>query len=53
MLPAAISVNCITACNRFIFEKLRIPQLVKEFPAFYGNLKFNTTLDRAQYLCLL
>jgi hypothetical protein len=42
----------LTPWNRVLFEKLTGPQLVKEFPVFYGTLRFMTVFTGARHLSL-
>jgi len=41
-----------TPCSRVLLEKLIGSQLVKKFPAFYGNRRFITALASARHLSL-
>jgi len=43
--------NSTQPCSRML-EKLAAPQLVKKFPAFYGNWKFITVFTTARHLSL-
>jgi hypothetical protein len=38
----------LTPCSRVLLERLRVTQLVKKFPAFYGNRRFITVFTRAR-----
>jgi len=40
----------LTPQNRVLLEKLTIPQLVKELPAFYGTPVFISVFKRQQHL---
>jgi hypothetical protein len=42
----------LTPSSRVLLENLRAFQLVKKFPAFYGNRKFITAVTRARHLSL-
>jgi len=42
----------MTASSRVLSEKLIDPQLVKKYPKFYGNQKFNTAFPKARHLSL-
>jgi hypothetical protein len=42
----------ITPWSRGILEKLRVSQLVKKFPTFYGTQRFITAFTRARHLSL-
>jgi hypothetical protein len=42
----------ITPWSRGLLEKLRVFQLFKKFPAFYGTQRFITALTRAYHLPL-
>jgi len=42
----------ISAWSRVPLEKLTGSQLVKKFPAFYGNRRFNTAFTSAGHLSL-
>ena len=39
----------LTPCSRGIPEKLTGLQLLKKFPAFYGNRRYITALTRARH----
>jgi hypothetical protein len=41
-----------TPCSKVLLEKLKYLQLVKKFPAFYGNRKFITACTSARHLTL-
>jgi hypothetical protein len=41
-----------TPWGTILHEKVSGSQLVKKFPTFYGNRKFNTAFTRARHLCL-
>jgi hypothetical protein len=41
-----------TPSSTALIEKLTISQLVKKFPSFYGNRRFNTAFTRARHLSL-
>ena len=43
----------LTPCSRSLPEKLTVPELVKKFPAFYGNRRFITAFTTARRLSLL
>ena len=43
----------LTPWSRVLLEKLTGFQLVKKFPAFYGTLRFITTVTSARQLSLL
>jgi len=43
----------ITAWSAVLLEKLTGPQLVKKFPAFYGNRMFITAFTRARHVPIL
>ena len=46
-------VTCLLArWNRALLEKLTGSQLVKKFPAFYGNRRFITTFTRVRHTSL-
>jgi hypothetical protein len=36
-LPSSLTENIYTYLLRFLLEKLTVSQLIKKFPAFYGN----------------
>jgi hypothetical protein len=42
----------LTTWNRVLPEKLKCPKLLKEFPAFYGTLRFIPVYTRACHLFL-
>jgi hypothetical protein len=42
----------LTPWSRVLSEKLRRPELLKKFPAFYGTRKFITAFTRARHLSL-
>jgi hypothetical protein len=44
--------NQLTPWSRVLPEKLKCPQLLKKFPAFYGTRKFITVYTRARHLSL-
>ena len=44
--------NLITPCSTVFLEKLTDLQLVKKFPAFYGNRRFITEFTNAHHLSL-
>jgi hypothetical protein len=39
-----------TSCTIVLLEKLTVANIVKKFPAFYGNIKFITLITRPRYL---
>jgi hypothetical protein len=41
-----------TPWSRVLPEKLKRPELLKKFPAFYGTLRFITAFTRARHLSL-
>jgi len=41
-----------TPWSEVLFEKLTVSQVVKQFPAFYGNRRFITAFSRARHLSL-
>jgi hypothetical protein len=41
-----------TPWSRVLPEKLTAPQLLKKFPAFYGNRRFITVFTTARHLFL-
>jgi len=47
-----ILTHLLTPWSRVLFEKLTGPQLVKIFPAFYGNRMFITAFTSARHLSL-
>jgi len=42
----------LTPWNRVLLEKLTGSQIVKKFPAFYGNQRFITAVTSARHLSL-
>jgi hypothetical protein len=44
--------NQPTPWSRGLLEKIRVSQLVKKFPAFYGTRRFITAFKRASDLSL-
>jgi hypothetical protein len=42
----------LTPWSRVLPEKLKRPELLKKFPAFYGTRRFITTFTRACHLSL-
>jgi len=42
----------LTPSNRFLLEKLRVPQLVNKFPVFHGTRSFRTLLFKRRHLSL-
>ena len=46
-------INQLALWRRILLEKLKIPKLVKKFPAFYGTRSFITVFTRAHQLSLL
>jgi hypothetical protein len=42
----------LTPWSRVLFEKLKRPELLKKFPAFYGTRRFITAFTRARLLSL-
>jgi hypothetical protein len=42
----------VTPWSRVLLESLRVSQLVKKFPAYYGILRFITAFTRAHHLSL-
>jgi hypothetical protein len=42
----------VTPWSRVLPEKLKRPQLLKKFPAFYGTQRFITEFTRARHLSL-
>jgi len=42
----------LTPVSRVLLEKLAGSQLVKKFPAFYGNRRFITAFTRARHVYL-
>jgi hypothetical protein len=42
----------LTAWRKVLREKLMVTQLIKKWPAFYGNLRFNTVFKRARHWSL-
>jgi len=44
--------HSLTPWSRVLLEKLTGPQLVKKFPAFYGNRRFITAFTNARHLSL-
>jgi len=42
----------LTPSNRFLLEKLRVPQLVNKFPVFHGTRSFRTRLCKRRHLSL-
>jgi len=47
-----VCLYLITPWGRVLLEKLTGSQLVKKFPAFYGNRKFIITFTSARHLSL-
>ena len=43
----------LSSWSRVLLEKLTGPELVKKFPAFYGNRKFITAFTSARHLSLI
>jgi hypothetical protein len=46
------AIDLLTPCSTVLLEKLTGLQLVKKFPAFYGNRRFLTALTSARHLSL-
>jgi hypothetical protein len=44
--------QCNLLTYRVLPEKLKLPKLLKKFPAFYGNRRFITAFTRARHLSL-
>jgi len=42
----------MTLWSRILLEKITNPQLVKQFPKFYGTWRFITTFTTASHLSL-
>jgi hypothetical protein len=42
----------LTPWSRGLLEKLKVSQLVKKFPEFYGTRRFITAFTRARHLSL-
>jgi hypothetical protein len=42
----------LTPWSRVLPEKLKRPELLKKFPAFYGTRRFITAFTRARHLSL-
>jgi hypothetical protein len=42
----------LTPWSRVLPEKLKRPELLKKFPAFYGTQRFITAFTRARHLSL-
>ena len=42
----------LTLWSRVLLEKLTVSQIVKKFPAFYGNQRFITAVTSARHLSL-
>ena len=42
----------LTPCSRVLHDKLRVSQLLKKFPAFYGTLSFINALTSVRHLSL-
>jgi hypothetical protein len=48
----AMYVYLLTPWSRVLPEKLKRPELLKKFPAFYGTRRFITAFKRARHLSL-
>jgi hypothetical protein len=46
------TIEVLTPWSRVLPEKLKRPELLKKFPAFYGNPRFITAFTRARHLSL-
>jgi hypothetical protein len=46
------NLSKLTTWSRFLPEKLRVTQLVKKFPVFYGNRRFITVFTRTRHRSL-
>ena len=51
-LFADLLIYSLTPWSRVLLEKLTVPQLVKKFPAFYGNQRFITAFTNVRHLSL-
>jgi hypothetical protein len=51
MIHTASNIT-ITPWSRVLPEKLKRPELLKKFPAFYGTRRFITAFTRARHLSL-
>jgi hypothetical protein len=51
-IPCHLIVLRGTPWSRVLPEKLKRPELLKKFPAFYGTRRFITTFTRARHLSL-
>jgi len=47
-----INFRKLTPWSRVLPEKLTVPQLVKNFPTFYGNQRFISAFTRGRHLSL-
>jgi hypothetical protein len=52
VLDVAEIYYLITPWSRVLPEKLKRPELLKKFPAFYGTRRFITAFTRARHLSL-
>jgi hypothetical protein len=46
------SITNVTPWSKVLLEKLTVPQLVKIFPAFYGNRRFITAFITSRHLSI-
>jgi hypothetical protein len=44
--------DLFTLSNRVLLEKLNVSQLIKQFPAIYGNRRFITAFTSVRHLSL-
>jgi hypothetical protein len=51
-LDAYLLTYLLTPWSRVLPEKLKRPELLKKFPAFYGTRRFTTALTRTRHLSL-
>jgi hypothetical protein len=52
ILSMVITPYLLTSWSRVLPEKLKHPELLKKFPAFYGTRRFITAFTRARHLSL-